>query len=161
MESLNTLVDEGFELPAGMGFSTIADVFTFTETLRNRGRAPRARGGTRLLSPAIVDYAYRNHTGDKTNEFWDFNKESRDIAEFPANFSYGGGYVRGEGDHLTPFGATASARTFGSVGSGSTMWMVDPERDLTFIFLSSGLLEGLNHFIRLHRLADLALAAAE
>jgi hypothetical protein len=41
------------------------------------------------------------------------------------------------------------------------MWMVDPVNDLTFVFLSSGLLEGLHHFQRLRRLADLALAAID
>jgi CubicO group peptidase (beta-lactamase class C family) len=157
MESLNDLVDEFFELPAGMVFGTVRDVFAWTEMLRRRGRL----GGTRFLSSAIVDYAYQNHTGNKVNEFWDFNKESRGLAEFPANFSYGGGYVRGTGDYLTPFGFTASPRTFGAVGSGSTMWMVDPVNDLTFVFLSSGLLEGLHHFQRLRRLADLALAAID
>jgi CubicO group peptidase (beta-lactamase class C family) len=157
MESLNQLVDETFELPAGMVFGTVRDVFVWTEMLRQRGR----HDGGRLLSPAIVDYAYQNHTGDKVNEFWDFNKEARDLAEFPANFSYGGGYVRGTGDYLTPFGFTASPGTFGAVGSGSTMWMVDPAHDLTFIFLSTGLLEGLHHFQRLRRLADLALAAID
>jgi hypothetical protein len=39
------------------------------------------------------------------------------------------------------------------------MWMVDPERDLTFVFLSAGFIEGLAHFQRLSRLSDLALAA--
>jgi len=157
MESLNELVDEFFELPAGMVFGSIRDVFVWTEMLRQRGR----HGGTRILSPAMVDYAFRNHTGDRVNEFWDFNLEARDLARFPANFSYGGGYVRGEGDYLSPFGFTASPETFGSVGSGSSMWMVDRAHDLTFVFLSSGLLEGLNHFLRLRRLADLALAAVD
>ena len=157
MESLNDYVDETFELPAGMVFGTVRDVFVWTETLRGRGRY----NDSRILSPAIVDYAYQNHTGDKVNEFWDFNRESRDIETFPANFTYGGGYVRGHGDYFSPFGRTASARTFGSVGSGSTMWMIDPDRDLTFIFLSTGLLEGLHHFQRLSRLADLALASVD
>jgi CubicO group peptidase (beta-lactamase class C family) len=46
--------------------------------------------------------------------------------------------VRGEGHHITPFWLTASPATFGTVGGGSTMWMVDPERDLTFVYLSAG-----------------------
>lgn len=41
------------------------------------------------------------------------------------------------------------------------MWMVDPERELTFVFLSSGLLEGLHHFQRLQRLSDLVLGAVD
>lgn len=155
MESLNELVDENFELPAGMAFGTVDDLFTFAETIRNRGRSEDHR----LLSQAMVSYAYRNHTGEMTNEFWDFNKEVRGIAEFPANFSLGGGYVRGTGHFMTPLGQLASPSAFGSVGSGSTMWMVDPERELTFVFLSSGLLEGLHHFQRLQRLSDLVLAS--
>ncbi|WP_382306834.1 serine hydrolase domain-containing protein [Herbiconiux sp. UC225_62] len=155
MESLNDLVDENFELPAGMAFGTADDLFTFAETIRNKG----VSGGHRLLSQAMVSYAYQNHTGDMTNEFWDFNKEARGIAEFPANFSVGGGYVRGIGHFMTPLGQLASPSAFGSVGSGSTMWMVDPERELTFVFLSSGLLEGLHHFQRLQRVSDLVIAS--
>jgi hypothetical protein len=37
--------------------------------------------------------------------------------------------------------------------------MVDPPRELTVVFLSSGLVEGLRHFQRLQRVNDLALAA--
>ncbi len=38
-------------------------------------------------------------------------------------------------------------------------WLVDTERDLTFILLSAGLVEGFAHPKRLERLADLAIAA--
>lgn len=102
MESLNDLVDETFELPAGMAFGTVDDLVLFAETLRRRGTS----GTVRVLSPAIVDYAYRNHTGEMSNEFWDFNKETRGIADFPANFSMGGGYVRGTGHFMTPSGSS-------------------------------------------------------
>ena len=42
---------------------------------------------------------------------------------------------------------------------GSTGFMIDTERDLTFIFLSAGFVEGMAHIRRLERLADLAIAA--
>lgn len=147
--------DENWELPAGGAFSTASDVLTFAETIRLGG----TNGTTRLMSPAIVDYAYRNHTGDLQNEFWDFNKEAADLADFPANFSLGGGYVRGTGHYLTPLGQMASPAAYGAVGSGSTSWLVDPERGLTVVFLAAGLMQGLAHFQRLQRLNDLALAA--
>jgi CubicO group peptidase (beta-lactamase class C family) len=157
MHSINELIDEEAEVPGGGAFATVHDTFKFAEMLSLGG----SFDGARVLSPAIVEYALRNHTGEKINQFWDFSKEDRDIDEFPANFNLCGGYVRGEGNyHLTPFGFTASPKTFGAVGSGSTMWMVDPERELTFVFLSSGLMEGLGHFERLRRLGDLAVAAA-
>lgn len=69
----------------------------------------------------------------------------------------GGG--RTQGHYLTGAGQTASPRAFYAVGGGSTMWMVDPDRDLTFVFLCAGLLDGLAHLQRLQRLSDLALAA--
>ena len=41
------------------------------------------------------------------------------------------------------------------------MWMTDPEKDLTFIFLSAGLIEGFDHFRRLSDHADLAFASVK
>jgi CubicO group peptidase (beta-lactamase class C family) len=156
MEMLNRVFDENTEHPAGGAFATLEDVFRFAETMRRRGDS----GGYRLLSQALFDYACRNHTGDLPNGFWDFDKQARDIPEFPANFSLLGGYVRGEGHYLNALGHTASPRAYGAVGGGSTLWLVDPERELTFVFLSAGFLEGLDHFKRLQQVSDLALAAA-
>ncbi|MFK0113339.1 serine hydrolase domain-containing protein [Streptomyces sp. NPDC091217] len=154
MESLNELMDEQVEHPPGGAFSTVTDVYRFAEALRGGGTP----GSARLLSPAMVDYAYTNSTGDMPNGFWDFNKESRDIPEFPANFTLGGGYARGHGHHLTPLGLLASPRSFGAVGSGSTLWMVDPVRELVFVYFAAGLVEGLAHFQNIQKLCDLALA---
>lgn len=72
-----------------------------------------------------------------------------------------GGYVRGEGGNICGSGFTSSPGTIYAVGGGTTMLMVDPERQLTFVFLSCSLVEGLTHFARLRRLSDLALAACE
>ena len=80
-------------------------------------------------------------------------------AAFPANFSLLGGYVRGRGDYHTPAGRKASPSAMAAVGGGSTGWLVDTDRDLTFIFLSAGFVEGLKHPERLSRLSDLAIAA--
>lgn len=152
---LNSVFDEHAEHPAGGAFGTVDDVFRFAETLRQHG----SLDGYRLVSPALLDYACRNHTGSLVNHFWDAEREILQIPTYPANFSLLGGYVHGDGHYLTPFGVTAPSRTFGAVGGGSTMWMVDPDRDLTMVFLSAGFIEGLRHFQRLQRLCDLALAA--
>jgi CubicO group peptidase (beta-lactamase class C family) len=152
---LNVVVDERCEHPAGCAFGTIDDVFCYTEALRGRGTG----AGYRLMSPALFDYAVQNHTGDLGNGAWDFYREAHDIPDFPANFSMLGGYVRGHGHYLSSFGSTATPRTFGAVGGGSTLWMVDPVRDLTFIYLSAGFIEGLAHMQRLQQVADLALAS--
>ena len=44
-----------------------------------------------------------------------------------------GFYLRGEGLSPTPFGHLASPRTFGGVGAGSTLFWVDPARDISFL----------------------------
>ena len=151
---LNTFMPKG-EVPAGNAYGTVDDAFRFAEVMRRRG----SNGGYRLMSPALFDYASQNHTGDMSNGAVQFYILEHGMPDFPVNFSLLGGYVRGHGHHLTGAGHTASPRAFYAVGGGSTMWLVDPERDLTFVFLCAGLLDGLAHFERLQRLSDLALAA--
>jgi CubicO group peptidase (beta-lactamase class C family) len=150
----NTAINEDCELPAGSAFSTAEDVFRFAECLRQRGD----NGNYRLISQSLFDYACQNHTGDMTNGAWDFYVEANNMPSLPAMFSLLGGYVRGYGHHMSGAGVTASPSAFYAVGGGSTMWLVDPERDLTFVFLSAGFIEGLAHFERLQTLSDLALA---
>ena len=53
----------------------------------------------------------------------------------------------------------ASPRTFGGIGAGSALFWVDPERDLTFVCLTSGFLEETRSMDRFQRLSDLAIAA--
>lgn len=157
LAAMNAAFVKDAELPAGSAFSTAADVLRFAETWRQRGSS----NGYRLLSPALFDYARQNHTGAMSNGAWDFAREAQGRADYPANFSLMGGYVRGEGFFQNGAGYTASPETFYAVGGGTTMWLVDPMRDLTLVFLSAGFLDGLAHFDRLRRLGDLALAAVK
>ena len=154
VNACNTLFTGDAEFPAGNAFSTIDDVYRFTQLYRGRGTA----GDLRYLSPALFDYADRNHTGELTNDGWIFETEARGMNPFPAHFCLLGGYVRGEGHVFTPAGLTASPRTIAVVGGGSTSFIVDPERDLTFVFLSAGFFTGLPHLQRVCRINDLALA---
>lgn len=147
----------GMEVPAGNAFGTAMDVFRFADLMRARG----SNGSVRFISPALFDYATRNHTGDMMNGAWEFETAARNLPPLRANFSLMGGYARDEGHFQTGLGSTASPRAFGAIGGGSTMWMVDPARDLTFVFLSAGFIEGLSHIQRLSRLSDLALAACD
>jgi len=56
-------------------------------------------------------------------------------------------------------GLTTSPGTYSGQGAGSTLFWVDPERDLTFIFLSAGVLEDSDNIIRFQKLSDLVVAA--
>ncbi|HQY58393.1 MAG: serine hydrolase domain-containing protein [Nitrospira sp.] len=145
------------EMPSGGGHSSSTDVFRFADTMRQRGSS----NGYRLISPALFEYAAKNHTGDMVNGAWVSACLAEGRPPYRANFSLLGGYCRDKGDYLTPMGYTASPRAIGAMGGGSTMWMVDPERDLTIAFLSAGFIDGLQHTDRCSRINDLALAACE
>ncbi|GAA4965910.1 CubicO group peptidase (beta-lactamase class C family) [Nonomuraea thailandensis] len=155
LHMFNQVFDADAEVPSGNAYSTVDDVFRFTEALRGRGTA----NGHRLISPALYDYSHQNHTGDLVNEAVTFETEARGLEPMRANYTLLGGYVRGTGHMLTTAGQTASPDAITAVGGASTGWMIDPRRDVTVIFLSAGFNEGLSHLIRLQRINDLALAA--
>jgi CubicO group peptidase (beta-lactamase class C family) len=152
---LDNLFDERGDQPSGAAFATVSDVFRFAETLRRRGSNDQYR----LMSQATFDYACQSHTGDLPNEALDGILEDEGLHPWPVNFSLLGGVVRGPGHHLSPAGYIASPGTFLAAGGGAPMWMVDPRRGLTFVFLSAGFIDGLAHHRRLQRLSDLVLAA--
>jgi CubicO group peptidase (beta-lactamase class C family) len=154
LEAMNVLLDETTEIPGGGGVGTAYDVFRWAEMLRRGGELD----GVRILSPALLDLATRNHTGHEPNRLFDYMREDRGWDEFPAVLGLGF-FVRGEGIFQTPFGVTTSPRTFGGLGAGSTMFWVDPQRELVFVCLTTGLLEESRNFERLQKLSDLVLSA--
>ncbi len=144
----------GCEIPGGGCITTIADVHRFAEMLRRGGELD----GTRILSPGMLDFCTRNHTGDLRNILFDMWCGTRNWLAYPAHLGCGF-FMRGEGNLPGLFSVMNSPRTFGGFGAGSTGFTIDPERDLTLAFLSSGLMEDSYHFERVARLATLVLAA--
>ncbi len=148
------LATPGCEIPGGGCITSIQDVHRFAEMLRRGGELD----GTRLLSPAMLDFCTRNHTGDKRNILFDMWMGTRNWLEYKANIGVGF-FMRGEGDIPGLFSVMNSPRTYGGFGAGSTGFTVDPERDLTLAFLSTGLMEDSYHFERVGVMASLVLAA--
>src|SRR6266566_2566221 len=144
----------GAEIPAGGYLTTLADLARFVEMLRRGGELD----GARILSPAMLELATRNHTGDKPNSLLDYTVQMRGWEPFPAAIGLGF-FVRGEGVIPGFFGNLCSPRTFGGLGAGSTAFWVDPSRDLTFSFLSVGLMEDSYHLERVSRLSDIVVSA--
>ena len=80
------------EIPSGGFVSTAADIFRFAEALRQGGRLEERQ----ILSPAMVRFATRNHTGTKHNNLWNYAREMLNWPLFPANLGLGF-FLRGEG----------------------------------------------------------------
>ena len=129
------------------------DIYAFTNALRNGGR----HGDARILSPAMIAFATKNHTGEKLNSQWHFAREMRGWPAFPANLGLGF-FIRGEGMIPTYFGHLASPEAYGAFGAGSTNMWVDPARDMVMVCLTTGLLEETNSAARFQRLSDIAIA---
>ena len=154
LEAFNLLAGGETEMPASSGLSTAPDIFRFAEMLRRGGELD----GTRILSPETVELATKIHTGDMVNHFYDYARVMHGWPQFPHNFGLTF-YIRGEGNFPMPLGLTASPGSFAGLGAGSNMFLVDPQRDLTFVFLSAGLMEETNNLLRCQRLADMVIAS--
>ncbi len=136
--------------------STVPDMFRFAEMFRRGGTLD----GARILSPAFIDLASRVHTGDKPNELYAARGREKGLPEVPANIGLGF-TVRGPQLIHHMFGALASPRTYGNYGAGTTMYWVDPERDISFVALSAGVMDHNGNCDRFQRWADLIFSAAD
>lgn len=143
------------EMPWVGAVTTAADVFTFAETLRRGGAAE----GYRLLSPAIIDKATTLQTGDMINELYRHLAEPRGWETPPGNMGLGFA-LGGAGLAISQFGTLSSIRTYGNFGAGSTLFWVDPDREITFVCLTAKVIEESENIARFQRISDLVLSAA-
>jgi CubicO group peptidase (beta-lactamase class C family) len=148
--------EEHAEMPWVGIASTVPDMFRFAEMFRQGGTLD----GARLISPAMLELARRNWTGDKPNELYTARGKERGWAPVPAYIGLGFS-LRGSALMHHMFGTLASPGTFGNYGAGTTLWWVDPERDLTFVCLSAGLMESNANIERFQKLSDIVISAVE
>jgi CubicO group peptidase (beta-lactamase class C family) len=154
VEEHNSFITEDAEIPWMGCVSTAYDLFLFAEMLRRGGELD----GVRILSPVSVKQATSIQTGALVNEYYGPVMEEHGLQPPPANIGLDF-QIRGEGVGPNSMGNLISPRTFGKFGLGGTGFWVDPERDVTFVFLRSGLLEHLNDAKNYQRLSDMAIAA--
>ena len=141
-------------VPGGGAFSTLGDMFRFVEMLRRGGELEDHR----ILSPAMLELLARNHTGEMPNEVFKWLFAGRHWVECPASLGLGF-WGRGERPTPGPFGDLNSARTFGGIGRGTTLFWIDPARDLTLVLLTTGLMDEADNFVRYQTLSDLVVSA--
>jgi CubicO group peptidase (beta-lactamase class C family) len=147
--------EEFAEMPWVGAVSTSPDIFRLAEMLRQLG----SLDGARILSPAMVRKARQCYTGDKPNELYKALAH-KDQWEVSPGYIGLGFSLRGTKMTHHMFGTQTSPETFGNYGAGSTLYWVDPELDLTFVCLTTGLLASNRNIVRFHRLADVAVSAA-
>ena len=147
--------EEHAEMPWVGGVSTVPDLFRFAEMLRQGGTLE----GKRIVSRAMLDLATRNWTGDKPNELYKSIAINHGWEPYPAYIGLGFG-LRGDSVCPSLYGTLTSPRTFGNYGSGSTLFWVDPELDMTFVCLSAGIMQPAPNIERFQRLSDIAVSAA-
>jgi CubicO group peptidase (beta-lactamase class C family) len=147
--------EEHAEMPWVGIASTVPDMFRFAEMLRQGGTLE----GQRILSPASLELARRNWTGEKPNELEMQRTRERGWSQMPASIGLGFS-LRGSamGHHL--FGTLASPGTFGNYGAGTTLFWVDPARDITFVCLSAGVMDSVANIERFQKLSDIVISAA-
>jgi CubicO group peptidase (beta-lactamase class C family) len=155
IEVLNDAVDEEAEMPWVGAVASADDLLRLAEMVRRGG----ALDGTRILSPAIIDLATRNQTGDVLNDLYAALAQAQGWEPAPANVGLGF-MLRGVGVHHHFFGTLASPRTFGNFGAGSSLVWSDPAKELTFVCLTAGVMEEAANIVRFQRLSDMAHAAA-
>ena len=147
--------DEHAEMPWVGVVSTATDMFRFADMFRRGGELD----GATLVSRPMIDLATQNRTGDKWNELYYQRGKDKGLEPVPAYIGLGF-TLRGEKLIHHMFGTLASPRSFGNYGAGTTLFWIDPVRDITFTALTAGVMEHNANCERFQRWSDLILAAA-
>jgi len=144
----------GSEMPWVGAITSAGDVLRFAEMLRHKGTLD----GERILSPAIIAKATTLQTGSAINDLYKLLAVARSWDAPPGNMGLGFA-LGGAGLTVSQFGTLTSSGTFGNFGAGSTLFWVDPARDITFVCLTAKVMEESQNIERFQRLSDLVASA--
>lgn len=118
----NTAAARAAGIPGGGGYGTARGMAAFYQMLAAGG----VLGGTRILSPRMIEFVTRNFTGERIDEAMGLPM-CRGI----------GPHSRGEYPVVRGLGAIAHPRTFGHGGVGSSYCWADPTSGVSFAFFSN------------------------
>ena len=105
----------------------------------------------RLLSPRLVAYVTRSHTGELGDAA---------MAGIPMHRGLGP-HVRGESDRIRGLGTIGAPETFGHGGAGTSYSWADPTSGVSFTYVTNYMQDDPWHSARLDRIANLAHAAID
>ncbi len=104
--------------------------------------------GTRIVSPRTLQYAIRNHTGDRIDEFMGM----------PMHRGLGP-HLRGMTENVRGLGGFASPRAFGHGGVGTSYCWGDPDSGVSFAYITNNRIPDPWHSKRLDQVANLVHTA--
>jgi len=134
-------------MPSGGGYATARGMAAFYQMLLGRGRL----GDVRLLSPRLIAYVTRSHTGERGDDAMGGIPMHRGL----------GPHVRGESDRIRGLGTIGAPETFGHGGAGTSYSWADPTSGVSFTYITNGMSPDPWHTARLDRVANLVHAAID
>jgi CubicO group peptidase (beta-lactamase class C family) len=134
-------------LPSGGGYATARGMAAFYQMLLGGGRL----GTVRVLSPRLVSYVTRNHTGERGDDAMGGIPMHRGL----------GPHVRGDSDRIRGLGTIAAPSAFGHGGAGTSYSWADPTSGVSFTYLTNFVVPDPWHSARLDRIANLVHAAID
>ena len=130
--------------PGGAGYGTARAMAALYQMMLNGGEL----NGTRLVSPRMLQYALRNHTGDRVDEYMGM----------PMHRGLGP-HLRGTTENVRGLGGFASPRAFGHGGVGTSYCWGDPDSGVSFAYISNNRLPDPWHSKRLDLVANFVHSA--
>jgi CubicO group peptidase (beta-lactamase class C family) len=130
--------------PGGAGYGTARAMAALYQMMLLDGEL----NGTRLVSPRTLQYAIRNHTGDRADEFMGM----------PMHRGLGP-HLRGTTANIRGLGAFANPGVFGHGGVGTSYCWGDPESGVSFAYITNNRVPDPWHSKRLDLVANLVHSA--
>ncbi|MFI5000873.1 MAG: serine hydrolase domain-containing protein [Reyranellales bacterium] len=130
--------------PGGAGYGTARAMAALYQMMLAGGEL----AGTRIVSPRLLQYALRNHTGDRVDEYMGM----------PMHRGLGP-HLRGMTENIRGLGGFASPRAFGHGGVGTSYCWGDPDSGVSFAYITNNRLADPWHSKRLDQVANLVHTA--
>jgi CubicO group peptidase (beta-lactamase class C family) len=131
-------------VPGGGGYASARAMAALYQMMLNGGEL----NGTRIVSPRLLQYAVRNHTGDRVDEFMGM----------PMHRGLGP-HLRGTTENVRGLGGFANPKVFGHGGVGTSYCWADPESGVSFAYLSNNRVPDPWHSKRLDLVANFVHSA--
>ena len=136
----NTRAWRAAGVPGGGGYGTASGLAAFYQMLLAGGTLD----GNRVLGPRVIQFATRNHTGDRVDE----------NMGMPMHRGLGP-HVRGTTPTIRGLGTIASPTTFGHGGAGTSYSWADPESSVSFSYLTNCMSPEPWHSVRLDQVSNI------